>query len=55
MQRLKTRLEQLINEQEDDVRFYPLNKADIARVYLLGKAQLQSRSLTMLPRGRGLR
>lgn len=41
LQRLKTGLEQIIHEQEDDVRFYPLNKTDMARIYLLGKARLQ--------------
>jgi len=29
-----------IDPQEDDVRFYPLNRADIKRVRVMGRAQL---------------
>jgi CRISPR-associated protein Cas2 len=39
------RLEQLLQRQidpvEDDIRFYPMNRADLSRVRLLGKAELQ--------------
>ena len=39
------RLEELlikeIDKDEDDIRFYPLNKADLERVRLLGRAELQ--------------
>lgn len=37
---LENRLRALIDEEEDDVRFYPLNKADLKRVRLVGKAEL---------------
>ncbi|QPC80920.1 CRISPR-associated endonuclease Cas2 [Phototrophicus methaneseepsis] len=40
MAQLTKSLKRLINNEEDDVRFYPLNKADVQRVRLLGKAQL---------------
>lgn len=39
--RLERRLKRLINEEEDDIRFYPLNKRDLSRVRMLGRAQLQ--------------
>lgn len=36
------KLAKVIDEEEDDVRFYPLNQADIKRVQTLGKkAQLR--------------
>lgn len=37
---LENRLRQLIDEAEDDVRFYPINKADLKRVILVGKGEL---------------
>lgn len=39
--RLEARLKREINPQEDDIRFYPLNVADIKRVRLLGVAELR--------------
>jgi CRISPR-associated protein Cas2 len=33
---LQAQLREVINENEDDVRFYPLNEADIKRVKTLG-------------------
>jgi CRISPR-associated protein Cas2 len=41
LQRLKSNMEILIHDKEDDVRFYPLNEADVAKIHLLGKARLQ--------------
>lgn len=38
---LELRLKREIDEQEDDIRFYPLNRADLKRVRLLGRAELQ--------------
>jgi len=39
--RMKAQLEKVIDPEEDDIRFYPLNQADIKRVRTLGKkAQL---------------
>lgn len=38
---LELRLRREIDEKEDDIRFYPLNRADLKRVRLLGKAELQ--------------
>lgn len=39
-----TRLERLLKSEidpaEDDIRFYPLNRADLKRVRLLGRAEL---------------
>jgi CRISPR-associated protein Cas2 len=34
-------LRRLINEQEDNVRCYPLNEADLKKVRLLGTAELK--------------
>jgi CRISPR-associated protein Cas2 len=34
---LRAKLKQVIDEDEDDVRFYPLNQADLQRVKTLGK------------------
>lgn len=39
--RLEAILGRIINVQEDQIRFYPLNEADIKRVRLLGNAQLE--------------
>ena len=44
LKRLEKQLTRLIDETEDDVRIYPLNKADIKRVSMLGIAQLQRTS-----------
>lgn len=33
-------LTRLINAEEDDIRFYPMNSADLKRVRLLGRAEL---------------
>jgi len=42
---LEERLTRLIEPQEDDIRFYPLNEADVKRVRILGLGQLhRSRS-----------
>lgn len=38
---LEQRLLKLINPDEDDIRFYPLNKADVKQVRLMGRAKLQ--------------
>jgi len=40
-QTLETRLSDVIDEQEDDIRFYPLNEADMKRVRFLGRAVLR--------------
>lgn len=40
LDRLKTRLRDLIDDQEDDVRFYPLCESCLGKVTLLGKAAL---------------
>jgi CRISPR-associated protein Cas2 len=39
--RLEGLLHRLINEQEDNIRFYPLNEADLKKVQLLGNAELK--------------
>lgn len=39
-EQLHKRLKKAIDPQEDDVRFYPLNRADLKRVRLLGLAEL---------------
>lgn len=44
LERLCKRMRQLINTDEDDVRFYPLNRADIERAIMLGRAELYRRS-----------
>lgn len=38
---LADRLREVIDPAEDDVRFYPLNRADLRRVKLLGIAELR--------------
>ncbi|MFZ4462190.1 MAG: CRISPR-associated endonuclease Cas2 [Patescibacteria group bacterium] len=38
---LEKRLRDAIDETEDDIRFYPLNQADLKRVRLLGKANIE--------------
>ncbi len=38
--RLSNQLNYLINQEEDDVRFYPLNEGDVKRIMILGKGQL---------------
>lgn len=38
---LERRLKKIIDEGEDDVRFYPMNRADLKRVRLLGRATLE--------------
>jgi CRISPR-associated endonuclease Cas2 len=40
-QKLENLLKKAIHPVEDDIRFYPLNAADIRRVRLLGKAKLE--------------
>lgn len=37
---LEERLRRVIEPREDDVRFYPLNRADLKRVRVLGLGQL---------------
>ncbi len=45
LDRLVDQLRRVIDEEEDDVRFYPLNAADLKRVITLGCATLtRSRS-----------
>ena len=39
--RLEKRLRAELNEKEDDIRIYPLTRADLGRVRLLGRAELQ--------------
>lgn len=39
--KLEKQLKRAIRNDEDDVRFYPLNEGDIKKVILLGRAQLQ--------------
>jgi len=39
--RLERLLAKVIQDEEDDVRFYPLNEGDIKKVLLLGRARLQ--------------
>jgi CRISPR-associated protein Cas2 len=41
--RLELALMKEIDEQEDDIRFYPLNKADLERVKMLGLAELRQK------------
>ncbi len=38
--KLEKQLKQAINTDEDDIRFYPINRADLQRVRLLGRAEL---------------
>ncbi|PJF40078.1 MAG: CRISPR-associated endonuclease Cas2 [Chloroflexi bacterium] len=40
-EQLEMRLQREIDPEEDDIRFYPMNRADLKRVRLLGKAELQ--------------
>ncbi|HRF99447.1 MAG TPA: CRISPR-associated endonuclease Cas2, partial [Aggregatilineales bacterium] len=40
LRQLEERLCKLIDVTEDDVRFYPINKADLKRVILVGKGEL---------------
>jgi len=46
--RLEGLLQRLINEQEDNVRFYPLNEADLKKVRMLGTATLQRSEATVI-------
>ena len=39
--RLEHLLVKVIQDDEDDVRFYPLNEGDLKKVILLGRAQMQ--------------
>lgn len=39
--RLEERLQRLINDEEDSVRFYPLNEADLKKVCLLGNTEMK--------------
>ena len=38
--RLERALRRVVDETEDDIRFYPMNRADLKRVALLGRAEL---------------
>ena len=38
---LEKRLRREVDDDEDDIRLYPLNRADLKRVRLLGKAKLE--------------
>jgi len=40
---LEKRLKTAIDGLEDDIRFYPMNRADLKRVRLLGRAELRRR------------
>lgn len=40
---LELRLLKEIDPQEDDIRFYPLNRADLKNVKLFGKAELKQK------------
>jgi CRISPR-associated protein Cas2 len=39
-ERLEELLKSVLDTEEDDVRFYPMNRADLTRVRLLGHAEL---------------
>jgi len=41
LDRLKERLRDLIDERQDDVRFYPLCESCLRKTTMLGKAELQ--------------
>lgn len=41
--KLEQALAREIEEAEDDIRMYPLNKADLERARLLGKAELRQK------------
>jgi len=41
LERLRRDLTLAIDEEEDDVRFYPLNEGDIKKVIVLGRATLE--------------
>lgn len=41
--KLELQLLRKIDKEEDDIRFYPLNRADIERVRMLGKAKLRKK------------
>ncbi len=40
-EKLERLLKREIDKEEDDIRFYPLNRADLEKVRLLGRAELQ--------------
>jgi CRISPR-associated protein Cas2 len=46
--RLEGLLHRLIHEQEDNVRFYPLNEADLKKVRLLGNSVLKRTERTVI-------
>lgn len=39
-EKLEGALQREIDAEEDDIRFYPMNRADLKRVRLLGRAEL---------------
>lgn len=39
-EKLERALKREIDAEEDDIRFYPMNRADLKRVRLLGRAEL---------------
>lgn len=39
-EKLEQALKREIDAEEDDIRFYPMNRADLKRVRLLGRAEL---------------
>lgn len=39
-EKLERALQREIDAEEDDIRFYPMNRADLKRVRLLGRAEL---------------
>lgn len=54
LNRLHKQLLRVIHPEEDDVRIYPLNRADLQRVRLLGRAKLaRAERYTILSSGNG--
>ncbi|WP_119071492.1 CRISPR-associated endonuclease Cas2 [Aggregatilinea lenta] len=41
LERLKRDLQRAIDDEEDDVRFYPLNEGDIPKIITLARATLE--------------
>lgn len=40
LERLKARVQELIDEQQDDIRFYPMCESCLRKTTMLGKAEL---------------
>lgn len=43
--RLERELRRVINDKEDNIRFYPLNKADVERIRTLGTAAVREKAI----------